>query len=85
VASREQEPVRAIDETRMKERRTTLPPVEPGKIIGQPKDWTPEGDADHFMQCPGCGEWIDMRDLGMARMGASYRMDRASNVNEDKA
>jgi hypothetical protein len=50
----------------MKERRTTLPPVEPGKIIGQPKDWTPEGDADHFMQCPGCGDWIDMRDLGMA-------------------
>jgi hypothetical protein len=20
--------------------------------------------ADHFMKCPGCGEWFDMRDLG---------------------
>jgi hypothetical protein len=23
-------------------------------------------EADHFMKCPGCGEWFDMRDL--ARM-----------------
>ena len=21
-------------------------------------------EADHFMKCPGCGEWFDMRDLG---------------------
>jgi len=50
----------------MKERRTTLPPAEPGEILGRPRGWTPENEADHFMQCPGCGEWIDMRDLGMA-------------------
>jgi hypothetical protein len=49
----------------MKERRTTLPPVKPGEIIGQPNGWTPESEADHFMRCPGCGEWIDCRDLGM--------------------
>jgi hypothetical protein len=50
----------------MKERRSTLPPAEPGEILGRPKGWTPASEADHFMQCPGCGEWIDMRDLGMA-------------------
>lgn len=43
-----------------------LPPVAPGEIIGQPKGWVPESEADHFMQCPACGEWIDCRDLGMA-------------------
>jgi hypothetical protein len=21
-------------------------------------------EAEHFMRCPGCGEWFDMRDLG---------------------
>jgi CRISPR/Cas system type I-B associated protein Csh2 (Cas7 group RAMP superfamily) len=21
-------------------------------------------ETDHFMKCPGCGEWFDMRDLG---------------------
>jgi hypothetical protein len=21
-------------------------------------------EADHFMKCPGCGQWFDMRDLG---------------------
>ena len=20
-------------------------------------------ESDHFMKCPGCGEWFDMRDL----------------------
>jgi hypothetical protein len=50
----------------MKERRATLPNVKPGKYIGKPKEWVPGSEADHFMQCPGCGEWIDMRDLGMA-------------------
>ena len=20
-------------------------------------------EVDHFMKCPGCGEWFDMRDL----------------------
>ena len=21
-------------------------------------------ESDHFLKCPGCGEWFDMRDLG---------------------
>ena len=21
-------------------------------------------EADHFMKCPGCDQWFDMRDLG---------------------
>ena len=23
----------------------------------------PETESDHFMKCPGCGQWFDMRDL----------------------
>jgi uncharacterized C2H2 Zn-finger protein len=26
-------------------------------------DGVTETEADHFMRCPGCGEWFDMRDL----------------------
>jgi hypothetical protein len=36
-----------------------------GEVIGEPKGWTPESEADHFMKCQDCGGWIDMRDLGM--------------------
>jgi hypothetical protein len=45
---------------------TALPPIPRGEIIGQPNGWVPESEADHFMQCPGCGGWFDMRDLGWA-------------------
>jgi hypothetical protein len=48
----------------MKERRSSLPPVRRGEIIGKPKGWIPESEADHFMKCPVCGGWFDMRDLG---------------------
>ena len=27
-------------------------------------DGIAETEADHFMKCPACGEWFDMRDLG---------------------
>jgi hypothetical protein len=27
-------------------------------------DGVAETEADHFMKCPGCGEWFDMGDLG---------------------
>src|SRR5258705_13669868 len=27
-------------------------------------DGVVETEADHFMKCPGCGQWFDMRDLG---------------------
>lgn len=33
---------------------------------GRPDGWTPSSEADHFMECPGCGERFDMRDLGQA-------------------
>jgi len=42
-----------------------LPPIRRGKIVGRPDGWTPQSEADHFMQCPGCGAWLDRRDLGM--------------------
>ena len=31
---------------------------------GTDPDGIAETEADHFMNCPGCGEWFDMRDLG---------------------
>lgn len=39
-------------------------PDEPSK--GVPTGWTPQTELEHFMQCPVCGEWFDMRDLGKA-------------------
>ena len=34
-------------------------------IIGKPRDGErPEGEAGHFIKCPACGRWVDMRDLG---------------------
>ncbi len=43
----------------------TIPPIRRGSIYGQPSGWVPASEADHFVQCPGCGAWVDMRDLGM--------------------
>ena len=34
------------------------------RITGIDADGLAKSDADHFMECPGCGEWFDMRDLG---------------------
>jgi hypothetical protein len=37
--------------------------VRRGEIIGQPVDHPPEHEAEHFIRCPACEGWIDMRDL----------------------
>jgi hypothetical protein len=34
------------------------------RYTGFGPDGVAETEADHFMKCPGCGEWFDMRDLG---------------------
>jgi hypothetical protein len=35
-----------------------------GKYCGSIDPHGPaQTEADHFMKCPGCGEWFDMRDL----------------------
>jgi hypothetical protein len=44
----------------------TVPSLAPGEVIGRPDGWTPAGEADHFMDCPVCGQNFDMRDLGQA-------------------
>jgi hypothetical protein len=33
------------------------------RYTGFDPDGVAETEADHFMKCPGCGEWFDMRDL----------------------
>jgi hypothetical protein len=30
---------------------------------GYDADGRAKTEADHFMKCPGCGHWFDMRDL----------------------
>ena len=37
-----------------------LASIPPGRPHGEP----PANEADHFIQCPVCRTWIDMRDLG---------------------
>jgi uncharacterized C2H2 Zn-finger protein len=31
---------------------------------GVDADGVAQTEADHFMKCPGCGQWFDMRTLG---------------------
>jgi hypothetical protein len=31
---------------------------------GVDADGVAQTEADHFMKCPGCDQWLDMRDLG---------------------
>jgi hypothetical protein len=42
------------------------PQAGAGSMIarGVDADGIVETEADHFIKCPGCGEWFDMRDLG---------------------
>jgi len=32
-------------------------------IFGKPRDGEPQHERGHFIQCPACGRWIDMRKL----------------------
>jgi hypothetical protein len=34
--------------------------MEPGIDIDGPA----KNEVNHFMRCPGCGQWFDMRELG---------------------
>ena len=39
-------------------------PLRRGEIIGKRIGGEPESEADHYMKCPTCGGYFDMRDLG---------------------
>jgi len=34
------------------------------KIIGERLGGEPQDEREHFIKCPACGRWLDMRDLG---------------------
>jgi hypothetical protein len=55
--------------------------IRRGEIIGQPNGWKPESDADHFMKCPACGGWFDMRDLGQVLEHGGLLPDRRNAEN----
>src|SRR5262245_8003253 len=41
------------------------PPMKsPKPIIGERLGGEPQNEQEHFIQCPDCGRWIDMRNLG---------------------
>jgi translation initiation factor 2 beta subunit (eIF-2beta)/eIF-5 len=35
-----------------------------GEYIGRRVGGEPQNVAEHYVKCPTCGGWIDMRDLG---------------------
>jgi hypothetical protein len=35
-----------------------------GTYFGRPVGEPPRDEAEHYIRCPGCGGWIDCRDLG---------------------
>lgn len=39
-------------------------PIRRGELIGERLGGAPASEAEHFMQCPTCGGYVDMRDLG---------------------
>ena len=44
-----------------------------GTYFGRPVGEPPKDEAEHYIRCPGCGGWIDCRDLGRAwLMPATY-------------
>jgi hypothetical protein len=42
---------------------TNKPKIPRGKYIGRRVDKNVTDEREHFMRCPLCGGWIDMRDL----------------------
>ena len=38
--------------------------VRRGEITGKRVGEQPKDETEHFIQCPACDGWIDMRDLG---------------------
>jgi hypothetical protein len=38
-------------------------PLRRGEIVGERFDKSVTSETDHFLKCPVCGGWFDMRDL----------------------
>ena len=55
-----------------------------GRYIGKPADGIPTTEAEHFMQCPACGGWLDCRDLAkLLPMTDHCHTRRRTNRDED--
>jgi len=35
----------------------------PKTIIGKRRGGDPQAEREHFIECPACGQWLDMRRL----------------------
>lgn len=51
--------------------RTALSNLERDEAIEQEQDGLTGNEAYHLIQCPGCGEWIDMCQHDMATRHAA--------------
>jgi hypothetical protein len=45
-------------------RRNKRRAIRRGEIIGDRVGGDPKSEAEHFIKCPKCGGYVDMRDLG---------------------
>jgi hypothetical protein len=46
---------------------------------GYDPDRIAQSEADHFVKCPGCGEWFDMRDLAQV-LGHVHDAERSTKL-----
>ena len=54
----------------MPDRRRGPPPV--GEIIGHRVDHEVTNEAEHFLRCPDCGDYFDIRDLAGAAQAVCH-------------
>ena len=53
-----------------------------GKLIGERVGGEPKSEAEHFIKCPECGGYVDMRDLGqvLEHEGAAAASGRGTGL-----
>jgi hypothetical protein len=54
-------------------------------MTGRHADGVAESEADHFMKCPACGQWFDMRDLVKCWSTSTTRKSRSARVRPPRA
>lgn len=54
-----------------------------GKYLGERVDSPPMNEAEHFMRCKACGDWIDMRDSDKSyNLKVLFPIQRRINRND---
>jgi hypothetical protein len=56
--------MRIVIESEWPEQTAAETMIPMGTYFGKPIAKQPKDEAEHYIRCPGCGGWIDCRDLG---------------------